>query len=282
MVSEKYKRRGRMKLDKLKSKALDIRKRTILIHSKAQDSRIASSLSCVDILTVLFYGRILKYKKGNPLWEHRDRLIISKGHGSICFYPILADIAYISEKEIGSVCTDGSRLGSIPDAVIPGYETINGSLGHGLGVGCGISLALKTQKRKERVFVLMGDGELNEGAVWEAVMLASEKKFDNLILIIDNNKISMLDYCKNIINLEPLQDKFRAFNWKVYTANGHDVNDIKNVFMKLLSDKHRGPKVIIADTVKGKGVNFLENDPLCHIKNIKPDMIKTVLENINE
>lgn len=271
-----------MKLDKLKSKALDIRKRTIMIHSKAQDSRIASSLSCVDILTVLFYERILKYQKGNPSWEHRDRLIISKGHGSICFYPILADIDYISDKDIESVCVDGSRLGSIPDAIIPGYETINGSLGHGLGVGCGISLALKTQKRKERVFILMGDGELNEGAVWEAVMLAAEKKLDNIILIIDSNKISMLDYCKNIINLEPLQDKFKAFNWKVYTVNGHDVNGLKNVFKKLLSDKYRGPKVLIADTVKGKGVSFLENDPLCHIKNIKPDMIKAVMENIGE
>lgn len=158
----------------LKDKALRIRKETLNIHRTSQETRIASSLSCVEILTVLYYGKILNFKSSEPNWENRDRFIISKGHGAISLYPILADVGYFSRSELANVGKEGSFLGGIPDYIIPGFETTNGSLGHGLGVACGVSLALKRKKRKEKVFVLMGDGELYEGSVWEAVMFAGE------------------------------------------------------------------------------------------------------------
>jgi transketolase len=186
--------------DKLKQRANWVRIETLKIHKIAPETRLASSLSAVEILAVLYYGKILKFNSKNIHAENRDRLIISKGHGSISFYPILADCGYFSKDQLSRVCKEGSILGGIPDSIIPGYETINGSLGHGLGVGCGIALALKRKKRKEKVIVIVGDGELYEGSVWEAVMFASEHRLGNLILVVDNNKVCMLDYCYKILN----------------------------------------------------------------------------------
>jgi len=137
-------------------------------------------------------------------------------------------------------------LGGIPDPTIPGFEAVNGSLGHGLGVACGVSLALKRKKRKEKVFVLLGDGELYEGSVWEAVMFAGEHKLDNLIVILDNNKICMLDYCRNILNLEPLDKKFKVFNWHVKSVNGHDIYQLFRTLTNLRNGKSDKPKLLIA------------------------------------
>ncbi len=261
----------------LKAKSLWVRKETLRIHARAQETRIASSLSAVEIFVALYYGSIINYNPQNPLWEGRDRFIISKGHGSISFYPILADIGYFDADELLTVCKEGSRLGGIPDPIIPGYETVNGSLGHGLGVACGMAIALKTKKRNEKVFVLLGDGELNEGAVWEAVMFAGEHRLDNLVMILDNNKISMLDYCKNIIDLEPIHKKFMAFKWFVKRVDGHDIGKVYTSLKKLKTQKKGKPKLLVADTIKGKGVPSLVSDRLCHIKNIKADEINTII-----
>jgi len=261
----------------LRDKALWVRKETLNIHRIAQETRLASSLSCVEIFVVLYYGKIINHNPSDTRCEKRDRFIISKGHGSISFYPILADMGYFGKKELGRVCKEGTFLGGIPDCIIPGYETTNGSLGHGLGVACGIALALKRRKRKERVFVLVGDGELYEGSVWEAVMFASEHRLDNLTLIIDNNKACMLDYCKNIINLEPLDEKFRAFRWDTMTVDGHDVSQLYSAISTMGQDYGGRPKVLIANTVKGKGIPALESDPLSHIRNIKPEDIDSVI-----
>jgi len=177
-------------LEYLKSKSQWLWQETLLIHKVkvSQGTRIASCLSCVDILTVLFYGGILSYKAGLSDWEHRDRFIVSKAHGSLSLYPIFADLGYFDKSYLNKVGKNGSILGDIPDCSIPGYETVNGSLGHGLGVGCGIALALKRRVLSEKVFVLMGDGELYEGAVWEAIMFAGHHRLDNMTLIIDNNQ----------------------------------------------------------------------------------------------
>ena len=148
----------------LKQKALWVRQETLKIHRYAPGTRIASSLSDVEIFTVLYYGDILKFDPKNTHWENRDRLIISKGHGAISLYPILADLGYFDKEELGRVCDKDSFLGVIPDPEIPGIETVNGSLGHGLGVACGISIALKRNNSDSKVFVLMGDGELFEGS----------------------------------------------------------------------------------------------------------------------
>jgi transketolase len=149
----------------LQSKAAWVKKELLKIHKIAPGIRLASSLSCIEILTTLYYGKILNYDPENIFWEQRDRFIISKAHGSVSFYPILADLGYFDMKQLEMVGKAGGILGDIPDCSIPGYETVNGSLGHGLGVACGISLALKKKNRKEKVFALLGDGELYEGSV---------------------------------------------------------------------------------------------------------------------
>lgn len=264
----------------LREKALWARRETLKIHKSAPETRLASSLSAVEIFTVLYYGKIMRFDPKNIKWEHRDRFIISKGHGGISFYPILADLGYFPREELSKVCKAGSILGGIPDSIIPGFETINGSLGHGLGVACGICLALIRKNRKEKVFVLLGDGELYEGSVWEAVMFAGEHKLGNLIAIVDNNKICMLDYCKNVINLEPLEKKFKVFNWDVIRVDGHKVNQLYVALKRLKASKNGKPKLLIADTVKGKGVPHLETDPLCHIKNLSAEEIDLAIQRL--
>ena len=261
----------------LKQKASWVRKETLKIHKIARETRIASSLSAVEIFVTLYYGEIIKFNPKNLKWESRDRLIISKGHGAISFYPILADFGYFDKKELGRVGQEGSFLGCIPDCIIPGFETTNGALGHGLGVACGISLALKRKGRGEKVFVILGDGELFEGAVWEAVMFAGEHRLDNLIVIIDHNRVCMLDYCRNVIDLGPLDEKFGVFKWKAKTVDGHDVFALYNVLVALKEDKENKPRVLIAHTIKGKGVPRLETDALSHVKNLGAEEIDTIL-----
>lgn len=261
----------------LEEKARWVRKETLKIHKIAPETRLASSLSAVEIFTVLYYGKLVKFDAKNLKKENRDRFIISKGHGAISFYPILADFGFFTKDKLSKVCKEGCILGGIPDCVIPGFETINGSLGHGLGVACGIALALKRKKHKETVFVLIGDGELNEGSVWEAIMFARMHKLNNLILIVDNNKVSMLDFCKNIIDLSPLDIKFDAFGWNVQTVDGHNVEELYNALKNLKGTPCLKPNVLIADTLKGKGVSRLEIDPLSHIKNLKPEEAEALI-----
>ncbi len=261
----------------LEQKATWVRKETLKIHKIAPETRIASSLSAVEIFTVLFYGKVVQCDPTDVRWEERDRLIISKGHGAICFYPILADLGFFDKEELQRVGQEGSFLGCIPDCIIPGFETTNGALGHGLGVACGIALGLKRKGRNEKVFVLLGDGELFEGSVWEAIMFAGEHKLDNLFVIVDRNRGCMLDFCENVINLDPLDEKLRNFKWKVETANGHDIRQLYRVFMTWKENKEERPKVLLANTVKGKGVPNLETDPLSHVKNLKPEEIERIV-----
>lgn len=264
----------------LKKKATWVKRETLKIHKIAPGIRLASSLSCVEILTVLYYGKILNYDPKNIYFEGRDRFIISKAHGSVSFYPILADLGYFDKKYLGMVGKPGSILGDIPDCSIPGYETVNGSLGHGLGVACGIAVALKRKNRKEKVFVLSGDGELYEGSVWEAIMFASHHNLNNLVLIIDNNKICMLDYCTKILNLEPLHLKFETFGWETTDIDGHDIEQLHRTLSSLKTDESDKPKVVIANTIKGKGVPRLETDSLCHIKALSTEEIDKLLMEI--
>jgi transketolase len=264
----------------LKEKALWVKRETLKIHKVAPGTRVASSLSDVEIFTVLYYGKILKFDPGNTQWESRDRLIVSKGHGAISLYPILADLGFFNKEELKRVGKEGSFLGAIPDPIIPGFETVNGALGHGLGVACGISVALKKKKSDAKIFVVLGDGELFEGAVWEALMFASHHRLDNLVAIVDNNKKSMLGYCRNIIDLEPLEEKFKGFGWMVKSINGHDVEELYVAITEFKDKDGNQPKVIIADTVKGKGVPRLENDPLCHVKSLSEDEVDRLLKEL--
>ncbi len=265
----------------LKEKSKFIRIETLKIHKLAPETRIASSLSPIEIFVSLYYGDILNYNSKDPRDDNRDRFIISKGHGSISMYPLLADIGFFDKKEIDNVCTNGSFLGGIPDPIIPGYETVNGSLGHGLGVGCGMALALETKKKEQNVVVFTGDGELNEGSNWEAIMFAQQHNFDNLTLIVDYNKASMLDLSKNIIDMNSLNAKFEAFNWKVYEViDGHNVDEVSSTLKAAINNRDNKPKVVIVNTIKGKGVPFLETHSLSHILSVKPEDIDTLIEEI--
>ena len=269
-------------IDEIRVKSRWVWEETLKIHRIAQGTRLASSLSCVEILSVLYYGGFVKNDPKDIYNENRDRFIASKAHGSVSFYPILADLGYFGADQLAKVGKNGGQLGDIPDCSIPGFETANGSLGYGLGVGCGVSIALKKKKLDKNVFVLCGDGEMNEGSIWEAVMFAGQNKLDNLVLVIDNNKICMLDYCRKIIDLEPFEEKFKSFGWEAVRANGHDIKNLFEQLTLLLSSDFKGPKVLIADTVKGKGVRSLESDSLCHVKALKPNLIDNLLKEINE
>jgi len=267
--------------DNLKERALWLRKETLKLHLLAPETRIASSLSPIEILTALYYGKILKFDAANINSENRDRFISSKGHGSIAMYPLLADLGFFDKNELQKICQPNALLGGIPDCNIPGFETTNGSLGLGLGTGCGMALALKKKKNNAFVFVLSGDGELFEGSVWEAIMFAGHNKINNLILIIDNNKISMLDYCKKIIDLEPLEEKFKNFKWYVKRIDGHNIKEVYDTLLNLKTINIEMPKVLIADTIKGKGAPILETDSLCHIKSLTKEQVENLLAELN-
>ncbi|MBN2591421.1 MAG: transketolase [Sedimentisphaerales bacterium] len=254
-------------------------KEMLKLHKYAPESRIASCLSDIEIFVVLYYGGLLNYDSQNTESEQRDRFIISKGHGAVSLYPILADLNYFDKSELKKIGKEDSFLCGIPDTSVPGFETINGSLGHGLGVACGVSMALRIKKTQRHVFVLCGDGELNEGSVWEAVMFASHHKLDNLILIIDDNKISMLDYQKNILNVGPLEKIFNSFGWEAETVDGHNIEQLYSSLSNFKNSKTNKPKVLIANTRKGKGIPQLEGDRLCHVKSLSAQEIDKILEN---
>jgi len=258
----------------LQDKARWVWKNTLLIHGTAPETRIASSLSLVEVLTVLYYGNILKFKPAEPLWEGRDRVIFSKGHGAIAMYAILADLGFFPATALESVCTPGSFLGGIPDPIVPGFETVNGSLGHGPGVACGIALALKRKKNASRVFVIVGDGEINEGSVWEAIMFAGHHKLDNLVMILDNNTKCMLGKTNDVLDMRPVAPKFESFGWQAEEVDGHDILAVKKSLEGLCAGTVMKPRILIANTIKGHGVPALENDPICHVKSLSRDDVK--------
>ena len=261
----------------LSAKAKWVWRETLAIHRRAPETRIASSLSPVEIFVALYYGGILNFDASNPRLEARDRCVISKGHGSICMYPILADLGFFAKEELLRVCEPGGFLGGIPDPVIPGYETINGSLGHGLGDATGMALGVKRKKLRSSVFVVTGDGELHEGANWEAIMFASQHRLDNLNLIVDDNGVSMLAHTDQIISHESLSNRLQAFGWDCLEVDGHNVNLVRDALAELKSAANGKPKALIAKTLKGRGVPGLENESLSHILNPKPDLIDNLL-----
>lgn len=264
--------------DKLRSQAEWVREQTLLIHKRAAETRVASSLSPVEIFTALYYGGVIQFDPKKPYWDGRDRVVISKGHGSLSMYPILADLGFFDKSELEKVCTKGSFLGGIPDPIIPGYETVNGSLGHGVGVSCGMALALKSQGKNQQVFVVTGDGELHEGSNWEGFLFASQHKLDNLNLVVDFNERCMLGATDSILSLGSLTDKLTAFGFEVDSVDGHDVVACQQKLIKMTAVKNQKPKALIAKTVKGKGAPQLEANPLCHITGLSPSEVDDILK----
>lgn len=227
---------------------------------------MGSAMSLIEILRVL-YDHVLNYNSKNKL-KTRDRLILSKGHGCLALYAILADKGFIKFKQLDNVSAFNSKLGGHPEfQKIHGVEASTGSLGHGLSIGLGMALAAKIKKQKHKVIVIMGDGEINEGSVWEAAMSIAKHNLTNLKIIIDYNKIQSYGFTKDVLNLEPLKKKWQSFGFVVSELNGHNVNQLKSNFMKFKKNLTNKPTVAICNTIKGKGFYFAENNPMWHHKN---------------
>jgi transketolase len=223
---------------------------------KAKKGHIPPAYSWVENAVVLFYTKIFNF------FKKKDIFILSKGHGCLTLYVVLADLGLISKKSLYSFGGDGSLLPGHPDTKINKIENCSGSLGHGLGVACGKSLSLKMRKSSNHVIVLLGDGECQEGSIWEACIFAAHNKLNNLIAIIDRNKLSATNFTEKIGALEPLDKKFKSFGWNTFVINGHNYNDIYKTFKK--AKKSKKPVCIISNTIKGKGIKFMENKKEWH------------------
>mgnify|MGYP001619749728 CR=1 FL=1 len=228
------------------------------------------AFSSVDLMTALYFS-IMKIDPKNPRWEERDRFILSKGHSSVALYSILCLRGFLKEETLFTFRQDGSVLSGHPDMhKVLGIEASTGSLGHGLSIGVGLALAAKMDKAKYKTFVLMGDGETQEGSVWEAAMFAHHYKLDNLVGIIDRNMIQIDGHTEEIMSLEPYKAKWEAFGWQVKEINGHNYPQIIRAFRKI-PFKSRKPSLVIARTTKGKGISFMENNPEWHGKALKDE-----------
>lgn len=272
----------RQDLKDLKLFCNEVRKDVVSMIYKAQSGHPGGSLSCVEILSTL-YCKCMKYCpkwKEDKNFEARDRFILAKGHASATLYSILAHLNFFPLSELGTFRQLGSRLQGHPSSIyLPGIEVSTGSLGQGLSIGCGIALGLKLKKNfTSSVFVLMGDGEMQEGSVWEAIMNASHNKLDNLVAIIDKNRLQIDGSLDEIKSLGSLSEKFRAFNWQVYEIDGHD--ELKIYETVNLARQSRKPVAIIANTIKGKGVSFMEDEKDWHGKAPDENQYRLALEEL--
>lgn len=250
----------------LKTLCKENRQNIVKMVYNAASGHIGGSLSSVELLTVLFHKcmKTLPQWHRSPEFDTRDRFVLSKGHVSPAYYSVLSQIGYFEKEELLTFRKLGSRLQGHPMPVCPGVEVATGSLGQGLSLACGISLALKLDKNPANVFVLLGDGELQEGSVWEGFMNGAHHKLDNLVAIIDRNGLQIDGATENIKSLEPLNEKIKAFGWDVLEVDGHDIPAIYDTIEQ--AKKNSKPTAIIANTIKGKGVSFMENNAGWHGK----------------
>ena len=237
-----------MNLDK---KCKWLRHEILNILSKSKKGHVGGALSCVEILVVLYYGGLLR---------EQDKFILSKGHVSMALYPILHDKGFISDEVYDKCYMNGNPLGGHPDTNTLGVVVDSGSLGHGLGIACGMALA----DREKDIYVLMGDGECNEGSVWESILFAAKHKLGNVILIIDKNNICATDFLKNASPLQHLSGALRQLEWAVTSIDGHDIDEMLAYISKVRRIYPNQPCVVIANTVKGKGVSYMEDSPKWH------------------
>lgn len=246
----------------LKDKALAVRRNILKMITYSKSSHIGSCLSIVEILTVLYF-RILNVDPKNPGNKERDRFILSKAHGSAALYAVLAEKGFFPKGHLDRFFIDGGLLpGHLDMESVPGVEISGGSLGHGLSIGVGMAVADRNDRKKSRIYVLLGDGECNEGAVWEAAMLASTLKLDNITAIIDYNKLQSFGRTNEVIDQKNMRQRWEAFGWQAYEVEGHDFGEL----IKAFDIGQTCPKVIIAHTVKGKGISFMENKLEWHYK----------------
>ena len=256
-----------------------LRLHSIRMTSRAGSSHVGSCLSVADVIAVLF-ADVLRFDSSQPDWPDRDRFVMSKGHAAAVAYAALAEAGFLPLEQLESYGLNGSSLfGHITRAGVAGVELSTGSLGHGLPVGGGMALAGKRRGKRWRVFVVMSDGELDEGSNWEAILFAAHHELDNLVAVIDYNGIQSLDTVERTLGLEPIADKFAAFGWSVLDVDGHDVGALQSSFKNLPKEPGK-PTVVIARTVKGKGVSFMENKVLWHYRSASGEELENAIAEV--
>ncbi len=244
--------------------AWKIRRHGIEMTHLSGGSHIGAVMSVADIIAVL-YTDVMNYRPDEPDWSGRDRFILSKGHAGASIYAALAESGFFEVEELKTHYANGSRLSGHVSHHLPGVDFSTGSLGHGLSAGAGMAYAAKKDKAAHKVYVVLGDGECDEGSVWEAALFAHHYGLDNLVAIVDHNHMQSLDTCENTLEIEDFGSKWRAFGWNVIEIDGNDHDQLKAAFASIEADSHK-PAVIIANTIKGKGVSFMEGDILWHYR----------------
>jgi transketolase len=260
--------------------AAAIRVRAVKMVHRANASHIGAGLSMADLIAVL-YNEVLRLRPCSPSWPERDRFILSKGHACAVHYAALALKGFFPAEELQDFAQEGSRLMAHSSHYVPGVEFSTGSLGHGLGFACGKAIAAKRRRQSWRVLTLLSDGELDEGSIWEALLFAPHHGLDNLVAIVDYNKIQSLGRVEDVLNLHPLPEKLRAFNWGVREIDGHDHEQIRAALAQIPFEPGK-PSALIAHTVKGKGVTFMEDQLLWHYRTPNSDQVQQALEQLTQ
>jgi transketolase len=256
----------------MEQKIIALKKEILEVSSAAKEGHIPSAFSIMDILWVL-YDKVLNIDPKNPRDPGRDIFILSKGQASLGLYAVLAEKGFLNRKTLNSFCKYNSLLGGHPDRnSVPGVEASTGSLGHGMPIAVGVALGYKIANKKQKVFVLVGDGECNEGTIWESALLASDHKLDNLCCIVDYNHST-----DRALLVGSLEDKFRSFGWKCISIDGHNHEDIEKA---LRTKRHKQPLVVIANTIKGFGVKTMENNPAWHHRAPSPDELPDLVREL--
>jgi len=248
----------KMKINDLASKSQWIRQTIFEMAARTRQGHLASALSQVEIIVALYYGGFMRYTPGNPNDPDRDRLIVSKGHATMSVYPILADLGYFPEEELDRYGTPEGLLRIFGNTSIPGIEATTGSLGQGLGIGCGFCEVAKTENKDFHTYVIVSEGEMYEGSIWESAMFASHNKYDNLTVILDRNNKIILGDTEDMLALEPIADKWQSFGWHVIPADGHSYESLLPALDEARKTTGK-PTVIIAKTTKGKGISYMED-----------------------
>ncbi|KVX81918.1 transketolase [Burkholderia ubonensis] len=255
-------------------------RRTILDMAFAGSTvHLGCAFSIVELLAVL-YRNHLRFDESNPRSETRDYMVLSKGHGVMAQYACLNEIGWLADEEIARYFSNGTRLKGLADAHVPGIEVTAGSLGHGLSVGAGLALAAKMNRTDRMCYALVGDGELNEGTIWEAALFATQFKLDNLVVIVDVNGFQAMGTTDEVIALGDIEAKFNAFEFDAVSVDGHDEAAIDSAYRTLKARKDGRPKALIAKTVKGKGVSFMENDNVWHYTRLTPQTYESAVAEI--
>jgi len=270
---------GQLSVTEMEAVAKRLRRHIISMIGRAGSGHPGGSLSSVEIVTALYF-RALKHKPQEPSWSDRDRFILSKGHAAPMLYSVLAECGYLPLDELTTLRQLDTRLQGHTDCTVtPGVEMSAGALGQGLSFAIGVALAGRLNSQKYRVYVLLGDGECNEGQVWEAAMAAAHFKLDNLVAIVDNNGQQIDGWNREVMNLDPFNKKWQAFGWRVIEVDGHDLTRLIDAYEQAKLVKGQ-PVVIIAHTIKGKGVSFMENNPDFHGKAPNAEQVKIALKEL--